>query len=138
MEGHLTDLSRFIRETMRNYSKMINIKQIKQEMENDLENWVIIFMNFVDDFRYYNDPAMIKEPFEFNNERFDALLASTIEYLCDEMGMDPPEWVGDVQPCIDPWFVSGMESLKAITIVESPVYFRRRKIFVLENFLVRV
>lgn len=117
---------------------MINIKQIKQEMENDLENWIIIFMNFVDDFRYYKDPAMVKEPFEFNNEKFDALLASTIEYLCDEMGMDPPEWVGDVKPCTDPWFVSGMESLKAIAIVESPVYFRRRKIFVLENFLARI
>jgi hypothetical protein len=117
---------------------MINIKQVKQEMENDLENWIIIFMNFVDDFRYYKDPTMIKEPFDFNNEKFDALLASTIEYLCNEMGINPPEWVGDVQPCNDPWFVSGMESLKAITIVESPVYFRRRKIFVLENFLVRI
>jgi hypothetical protein len=38
----------------------------------------------------------------------------------------------------DPWFVSGMENLKAITLVESPLHFRRRKIFVLGNFLSRV
>jgi hypothetical protein len=38
----------------------------------------------------------------------------------------------------DPWFVSGMESLKAIALVESPLPFRLRKIFVLENFLSRV
>ena len=32
---------------------------------------------------------------------------------------------------------SGYENLKAISIVESPAFFRRRKIFVLENFLYR-
>jgi len=106
-------------------------------MQNDPENWIIEFMDFVDDFRYYQNEAMIKEPFELSDEKIDAILASAIEYLCDEIGMEPPEWVWDVPPCKDPWFVSGMESLKAITIVESPVYFRRRKIFVLENFLSR-
>ena len=117
---------------------MNSINRVKEEMEKDTENWIIAFMDFVDDFRYYKDAAVIEEPLELNNEKFDALLASAIEYLCDEMGMEPPEWVWEVPPCKDPWFVSGMESLKAITIVESPVYFRRRKIFVLENFLSRV
>jgi len=116
---------------------MTNIKQVKHDMQNDPENWIIEFMDFVDDFRYYQNEAMIKEPFELSDEKIDAILASAIEYLCDEIGMEPPEWVWDVPPCKDPWFVSGMESLKAITIVESPVYFRRRKIFVLENFLSR-
>jgi hypothetical protein len=38
----------------------------------------------------------------------------------------------------EPWFVTGIENLKAMAIVESPVFFRRRLIFVLENFLSRV
>lgn len=116
---------------------MTSIKQVKHDMQNDPENWIIALMNFVDDFRYYKDKAMINEPFELSNEKIDAILASVIEYLCDEIGMEPPEWVWDVPACKDPWFVSDMESLKAIAIVESPVYFRRRKIFVLENFLSR-
>jgi hypothetical protein len=33
--------------------------------------------------------------------------------------------------------VAGRESLKAMALVESPVWFRRRNIFVLGNFLDR-
>jgi len=52
--------------------------------------------------------------------------------------MDPPPWVWEVPACKTPWFVSGLDTLRAIALVESPVSFRRRKIFVLENFLARV
>jgi hypothetical protein len=44
----------------------------------------------------------------------------------------------EVPTCKDPWFVSGMENINAIALVESPLQFRIRKIFVLENFLIRV
>jgi hypothetical protein len=37
----------------------------------------------------------------------------------------------------DPWFVAGIENLKASALVESPVQFRRNNIFVLGNFLSR-
>jgi hypothetical protein len=43
-----------------------------------------------------------------------------------------------VPACRKPWFVAGMENLKAIAVAESPLRFRIRKIFVLENFLSRV
>ncbi len=102
------------------------------------EHWEIPFMDFVDDFRRNRDTTFLQEPFTLDNERIDALLASTVEYLCDEMGLEIPEWTEDVPGCMAPWFVSGLENLKAITIVESPLRFRMRKIFVLENFLYRV
>jgi len=95
-------------------------------------------MDFVDDFRYYKNPSTLSEPFELTNERFDALLASTAHYLCDELDLACPRWILEVPACKEPWFVSGMESLKAIALVESPLQFRIRKIFVLENFLSRV
>lgn len=117
---------------------MTTLREVKQQMESDPGNWAIYLMDFVDDFRYYKDPAAIDEPFELNNERIDALLASTAEYLCEELNIEPPEWIVEVPACKDPWFVSGIENLKAIAIVESPVHFRIRKIFVLENFLERV
>jgi hypothetical protein len=54
------------------------------------------------------------------------------------LGVEAPGWLASVPACRDPYFVSGMENLKAISIVESPLRFRIRKIFVLENFPSRV
>ncbi len=118
--------------------KCKTVEDTKQAMLENKEYWQIPYMEFVDDFRYYQDPSLIEKPFSLNDDRFDSLLASTIEYLCDEMNIDIPAWVWEVPPCKDPWFPSGVENLKAIAIAESPAYFRRRKIFVLSNFLSRV
>lgn len=117
---------------------MTTLCETKRQIESDPKNWVIHLMDFVDDFRYDKGPAALAQPFELSNERFDALLASTAHYLCDELGIETPRWILEVPACKDPWFVAGMENLKAITLVESPLQFRIRKIFVLENFLSRV
>lgn len=89
------------------------------------------------DFRYYKNPTVLTEPLQPTDSRLDALLASTAEYLCDELGLEPPGWLATVPACQTPWFVSDMENLKAIALAESPLRFRIRKIFVLENFLSR-
>jgi len=102
------------------------------------KNWRIPFIEFVDDLRRTRDDGLIEHPFSLDDENIDALLASTTEYLCDELKLETPAWVWDVPSCKAPWFVSGYENLKAISIAESPVFFRRRKIFVLHNFLFRV
>jgi hypothetical protein len=117
---------------------MNSLLDVKEQIRSDPANWALLLMNFVDDFRYYKDVEAISEPFALDNERLDALLASTAEYLCDELGIMPPRWLKRVPSCQMPYFVSGMESLKSFTIVESPLRFRKRKIFVLENFLSRV
>lgn len=117
---------------------MINLAEVKKQIEADQSNWAIYLMDFVDDFRYHKDRRAIVEPFELGNQRLDALLASTTEHLCDEMGIEPPMWLEHVPACSEPYFVSGIESLKSFTIVQSPAHFRSRKIFVLENFLSRV
>ena len=117
--------------------KYRTIQEAKAAMLKSGENWRIPFMEFVDDLRRTRDHRLIEEPFPLNDENIDSLLASTIEYLCDEMGIETPDWVWNVPSCKKPWFVSGYDNLKAISIAESPVFFRRRKIFVLENFLSR-
>lgn len=117
---------------------MLTLKQVKQQINEDPQHWAIHLMDFVDDFRHYREPWMIAEPFDLNDERMDALLAATAEQLCGEMKLDVPLWIRQVPAVRDPWFVSGMENLKAITLVESPLPFRLRKVFVLENFLSRV
>ncbi len=117
---------------------MMNIRETRRKMRQDAENWLVPFMDFVDGFRRHRDLSLVREPFENGDGRLDAILASVAECLCSELELETPDWIWNVPPCRDPWFVSGMESLKAISIVESPVWFRRRKIFVLENFLDRV
>lgn len=116
---------------------MITLYDTKQQIEADPEHWRIHFFNFVDDFRYYRSTVVLAEPFPLTNPSMDALLASTAESLCDELDLEAPQWVREVPASPEPWFVSGLESLKAITLVETPVWFRRRKIFVLANFLSR-
>lgn len=117
---------------------MITLKETKEQIEKEPQHWCIHLMDFVDDFRYYKNLRAIAEPFTRSEPKIDALLASTAEVLCDELGFEPPPWLEGVPPCDEPYFVSGFENLKAISIVESPLRFRMRKIFVLENFLSRV
>ena len=117
---------------------MQTAKEVRDLMLEDIDNWSIHLMNFVDDLRREKASLTLETPLDLRDERFDALMASTVEYLCREQELEVPQWVFQVPHCQKPWFVSGLESLKAIAIVESPVEFRLRKIFVLENFLHRV
>ena len=107
-------------------------------MIDDPRSWKIALMDLVDDFRVHRDPAAIGEPFELGDEGKDSVLAGTIETLCDEMALSIPEWVGNIPPCREPLFLSRAETLKAFSLAESPVHFRVRKVFVMENFLFRV
>jgi len=117
---------------------MITLKETSQAMTREPQHWCMHLMNFVDDFRYYRDLRAMVESFQLTDKKMDALLASTAESLCDELGLNPPEWLNDVPDCSEPFFVGELQNLKAISIVESPLRFRMRKIFVLENFLFRV
>ncbi|MBI4411364.1 MAG: helix-turn-helix transcriptional regulator [Deltaproteobacteria bacterium] len=103
------------------------------------EDWRTPFFNFVDSFRRSGDPTLVAQPPHSRLPvRLKALIASTVETLCDERGMGYPFWCAGIQPLAQPWFPSGIENLKATALVESPVHFRKRNIFVLKNFLERV
>jgi hypothetical protein len=117
---------------------MLTLTETKRQIERDPRNWCVYLMDFVDDFRRRKDPRAVAEPLDLSDQRLDALLASTAETLCDETGITPPAWLLRVPECDRPYFVGELENLKAISIVESPLRFRLRKIFVLENFLSRV
>lgn len=116
---------------------MINAYETRERMNEDPKWWKVALMDFVDDFRRHKDPKAIEKPFLRGDERIDAVLAGVIESLCDELNLPVPTWLNGVPACKEPFFVSGLEDLKAIAIVESPLRFRIRKVFVLENFLSR-
>jgi hypothetical protein len=114
------------------------LEETKQAMIEAGEHWCVPFMDFVDEFRRSRDLSVAAEPFRLSHPRYDALLASALEYLCHEQGLETPAWSWEVPVLPEPWFVSGIENLKALAIAQSPAFFRRRKIFVLDNFLSRV
>ncbi|CAN5650083.1 hypothetical protein BH20ACI4_BH20ACI4_27470 [soil metagenome] len=117
---------------------MITLRETKKKIIENPEWWRIALMDFVDDFRHHKNPEAIVEPFDSSDEKIDAVLASTAESLCDEFELPIPVWLNKISACREPYFVSGLENLKATAIVQSPLRFRIRKIFVLENFLTRV
>jgi transcriptional regulator with XRE-family HTH domain len=110
-------------------------RQISQSKNKE---WQIPLFNFVDQFRKDQDYMLISSPpCEELPQKIKALLASTVEALCLEFEMDIPWWCKGISLLKEPYFVSEVENLKAMALVESPVYFRMRNIFVLDNFLER-
>lgn len=117
---------------------MITAAATKQRMIDEPRWWKIALMDFVDDFRYHRSELAISAPFDLGDEEKDAVLAGTIETLCDEMNLPIPDWLNNVPACKAPYFLSRVENLKAFSLAESPVHFRIRKVFVMDNFLFRV
>lgn len=107
-------------------------------LEDGFDSWKIHLFDFVDRFRTAPAPELVATPPAPGlDPRLAALLASVVDTLCAEQGQGPPDWPAAVGPLPRPWFVSGVENLKASALVESPARFRRRNIFVISNFLSR-
>ena len=103
-----------------------------------------LLANFIDAFNgttKVNKIRMIKNcPFpNIKKNRDKAYIAAMVEELCVRNNLKIPAWVDDKKLFLkEPFFVGGLESLKAFLLVESPVSFRRRNIFVSANVLTRV
>lgn len=106
---------------------------------DDPESWKLWLFNFVDAFRKKPDNEMVSAPpIPETPVELRCLMASTVETLCEELTVAVPWWCAGAGILPAPWFVAGIENLKALALVESPVHFRKRNIFVLGNFLSRV
>jgi hypothetical protein len=71
------------------------------------------------------------EPAPIGNAVKDAYLAALAEHLASIAGEAAPEWRGNRSRFLtEPFFATGLESLKAILLVESLTAFRRRMLFV--------
>jgi hypothetical protein len=68
----------------------------------------------------------------------DAYLAAVAEHLALSYGLDVPRWTDSPRRTLErPFFAGGMEGLKALLLVESPLAFRKRNIFVSHDALDR-
>ena len=68
----------------------------------------------------------------------DAYLGAIAEHLALRFGLETPMWANAPRRFLaEPFFAGGMESLKPLLLVESPLAFRRRLIFISQNALSR-
>ncbi len=82
--------------------------------------------------REQRDAALAQEPIK------DAYLAALAEHLALSERIDTPAWTEEPHRFLrEPFFAGGLESLKAILLVESPLAFRRRLIFISADALSR-
>ncbi len=109
------------------------------KIERDgFDSWKIHLFDFVDEFRRTADARLaLLPPPRSLDDRLTALLSSTVRALCDELGIATPRWAALQRFLPKPWFLSGMNSLKASALLESPTSFRANNIFVHANFLER-
>ena len=74
---------------------------------------------------------LAEEPPLTASDRENAYLAAAAEHLALRNDLPIPPWVNGAARFLKrPFFPSGLESLKAVLLVESPTAFRRRMIFV--------
>ncbi len=109
-------------------------------LEDGEDSWKIHFFNFVDAFSIAKNQKSYVEfsPAPELSLKLKALFASTVEALCVKFELEIPSWCQSISSLSEPWFLSETESLKAIALLESPAVFRKRNLFVFENFLERV
>jgi uncharacterized protein (DUF1778 family) len=57
-------------------------------------------------------------------------VAAMVEQICATRGVPAPAWTRDVAPLRQPFFASGLASLRLHLLANSPPPFRRRNLFV--------
>jgi hypothetical protein len=89
---------------------------------------------FLDEFYAHPEGrvAMLRQAPEILDEpRQDAILGAVAEHLARRWDLPIPEWTEAPARFLHrPYFATPLEDLKAMLIVESPLAFRRRLIFV--------
>ena len=107
-------------------------------LEHGDSSWRVHLFDFVDAMR--RSPAedlVARPPDRALSDRLQALFAASVESLCRELGVRVPSWTAIAPVLREPWFVAGYENLMASALLESPLAFRSRNVFVLANFLAR-
>lgn len=78
------------------------------------------------------------EPRATGDLRVDAALAALAEHLARRDSWTPPRWTTDPwREAREWWFVTDLKGLEPSALVESPLSFRKRGVFVTEDSLER-
>ena len=101
--------------------------------------------NFLDEFYAAPDaralagtPPLLVSKFGDTGRVRDTYLAATAEELSRANNFPTPAWTDDATRKLHhPWFASPLAALRTVLLLESPIAFRARNLFVSENALTR-
>lgn len=72
-----------------------------------------------------------QRPITTKDQRYDAMIAGVVEQLCLNSDLEPPEWVFEKEYFLERFFwQTSIESLKAITMANTPSALSLRGVFV--------
>jgi len=109
----------------------------------DGEDPFVPIRDFVDDFNAADTDGRcrlcVEEPPLTGDPRFDAYLAAMVELFSLRNGLPPPEWVeGEARFLDRSWFREPREYFWPMALVQTPLPFRRRLVFIEETEFDRV
>jgi hypothetical protein len=119
------------------------LKQMVKKMQADslpeieLANFLDAFYRGPSQETVREEPPLLPEVYP-HGAVINAYLAATAEYLCRRFGLPIPDWV--FKPCRyleRPYFALEAASFRATLLLESPLEFRSRNLFVTANALSR-
>lgn len=79
----------------------------------------------------------VDAPILTGDERYDALIAAVVEDCCVNRAVATPPWVYEPQRSVQPWYVAGLNSLRADADRETPPVFRRHGVMILAQEFAR-
>lgn len=75
-------------------------------------------------------PGAIDAPPQGLSDFHANYVAAMAEHLCSARGVDAPGWTREIPPLAQPYFATGLASLRLHLLAHSPAPFRRRNLFV--------
>jgi len=119
----------------------LSIAEIAERASGGTQHFDLAVREFIDSWQSMppdqRPEALAEEPGPVGRVE-DAYLAALAEHLASIAGIDAPGWAEAPHRFLrEPFFAGGLESLKAILLVESPSAFRRRLIFISADGLSR-
>ncbi len=100
--------------------------------------WKIAYFNFVDDFRNTLRMELVEDPpIQSIDLKYIGLINATVFKICNDNSIIPPKWCTQKIPLKNPWFISGLPSIRKYELLEAFPEFKRNNIFCTKKFLSR-
>ena len=117
------------------------VKSWQQESDYSWNSFWLMFGSFLDYFYKIKDLNILKDEPNYDNNvssEIKSFVAASVDYLCNDN--NTPDWVKEKKYILkDPFFPSNVTgSIKVIMLIESPIEFKSRNIYVTSSVLSRL
>ena len=117
------------------------IEQFKESQNLSWNNFWLMFGTFLDEFYKNKNIEMLNEEPVWGEipKTIQSFVCASVDYLAHEIGEESPRWVMNKKYELEePFFPSDLKGdIRAVMLIESPIEYKVRNIYVLANVLSR-